>query len=158
MEQDQALREHLVKLLKGGQTHRPVQELLQGMTVADAGKKVAELPYTAWQLLEHIRITQWDIVEFSRKPEHQSPEWPDGYWPHETAPADQAALDKSIQAILTDLNTMIALVQDQNNDLYKPFAHGEGQTLLREALLVAQHNAYHLGELIVLRRLTGNWA
>jgi len=157
MEKEKQLREHLVKLLQGGQAFRTREEILHGITLEDAGKKIAKLPYTLWQLLEHLRIAQWDILEFSRNPLHQSPKWPDAYWPKAAAPADQAALDSAQQAIASDLAAMIQLVQDPANDLLKPFAHGDGQTLLREAMLVAEHNAYHLGEMVVLRRLSGNW-
>lgn len=157
MEQDKQLREHLVKLLQGGQAFRTREEILEGITLQDAGKKVGNLPYSIWQLLEHLRIAQWDILEFSRNAQHESPEWPEGYWPQEAAPADQAALDNTQQAIAADMETMIQLVQDPANDLFKPFPHGTGQTLLREAMLVAEHNAYHLGEIVVLRRLLQDW-
>jgi hypothetical protein len=157
MEQDKALRDQLIKLMRGGQAFRPLDEVLQGLTADDAGKDVHGLPYTIWQLTEHLRIALYDILEFSRNPDHVSPEWPEEYWPRETAPADQAALDNSIQAISAGLEAMVQLVQDPANDLYEAFGHGSGQNLLREAMLVAEHNAYHLGEIVVLRRLLGNW-
>ena len=157
MEKEKQLREHLVKLLQGGQAFRTRDEILDGITLRDAGKKVDRLPYSLWQLLEHLRIAQYDILEFSRNPQYQSPEWPEGYWPREAAPADQAALENTLQAIASDLNAMVQLVQSPANDLFEPFAHGSGQTLLREAMLVAEHNAYHLGEIVVLRRLLQDW-
>ncbi len=157
MNQDQVLRDQLEKLLRGGQAFRPLEEVLDGITAEEAGKTVPKLPYTLWKLIEHLRIALIDILEFSRDPNYESPEWPTGYWPQEDAPANQQALEASIQAIQDGLEQMIQLIQDPANDLYKPFTHGTGQNLLREAMLVAEHNAYHLGEIIVLRRLLGNW-
>ena len=157
MEQDQLLRDQLIKLMRSGQAFTSIDQILQGITPEAAGKKIPELPYTLWQVVEHLRIALYDILEFSRNPGYESPEWPAGYWPRETSPADQTALDKSIQAILDGLEEMVQLVQNPANNLFEPFAHGTGQNLLREAMLVAEHNAYHLGEIIILRRLTGNW-
>jgi uncharacterized damage-inducible protein DinB len=157
MDQDKILRKHLVKLLRGGQAFQPLGELLRGLNAETAGKQAAGLPYTIWQLLEHMRFTLQDILDFSRDAAYQEPDWPDAYWVKETAPADQAALDASIQAILKGINDMIALVEDSEQDLYAPFAHGKGQTLLREAMLVAEHNAYHTGQVILMRRLLGDW-
>jgi hypothetical protein len=157
MEQDKILREHLVKLIRGGQAFQPIEVLLQGLTVVVAGKSVPELPYTIWQLTDHMRFTLQDILEFTRNPNYTEPAWPDDYWPKEKAPASQAALSESIKAIQAGMEEMIQLVQDPGNDLYKPFPHGNGQTLLREALLVAEHNAYHLGQIMVIRRLLGDW-
>ncbi|WP_242929165.1 DinB family protein [Pontibacter vulgaris] len=157
MNQDQALRDQLIKLMQGGQAFRPVNEVLQGITVEDAGKTVQNLPYSIWQLIDHMRFSLHDILEFTRNPDYKEPTWPDDYWPKEAAPANQSALDASIKAIETGLEEMVQLVQDPANDLYKPFPHGNGQNLLREAMLVAEHNAYHLGEIVVLRRLLGNW-
>ena len=121
------------------------------------GKKPRGAPHTAWQLLEHMRIAQWDILEFSRNPRHASPKWPDGYWPETAAPPDEAAWDKSIKRFRADLKAMQKLVADPANDLFAPFAHGDGQTLMREVLLVADHNAYHIGQLVLLRRLLAAW-
>ncbi|MBK0402783.1 DinB family protein [Adhaeribacter sp. BT258] len=157
MNHDQRLRDQLTKLLEGGLAFQPVGELFKDITAEEAGKTVPKLPYTIWQLLEHMRLTVNDILEFCQNPDYQYLTWPDDYWPQEKAPADQQALNKSIAEIQTGLQTMIKLVQDPDNDLYKPFPHGEGQTLLREALLVAEHTAYHTGEVIVLRRLLGTW-
>jgi len=157
MEKDKALREHLVKLLRGGQAFQPLDALLKGITAETAGKTVQDLPYTIWQLVDHLRFTLLDILDFSRNPDYQEPSWPDDYWPKEKAPADQAALDQSIQAIKTGMAEMIALVEDTGNDLYTPFPHGNGQTLLREAMLVTEHNAYHVGQVVVMRRMLGDW-
>ena len=157
MKHDQELRDQLTKLLQGGLAFQPVDELFKDITAEEAGKTVPKLPYTIWRLLEHMRLTVNDILEFCQNPDYKYLTWPDDYWPKENAPADQKALDKSIAEIKAGIKTMIKLIQDPANDLFKPFAHGEGQTLLREALLVAEHTAYHTGEVIVLRRLLGTW-
>jgi hypothetical protein len=121
------------------------------------GRKPAGVPHTPWRLLEHMRIAQWDILEFSRNPRHVSPKFPDGYWPEGDAPPDEAAWDRSVAAFRADLKAMQELVADPATDLFAPLAHGEGQTVLREALLVADHNAYHLGQMVVVRRALGAW-
>ena len=117
----------------------------------------AALPYSVWRLLEHMRIAQRDILEFSRNPKHVSPEWPDGYWPQGDAPPDDAAWDRSIKAFRADLKAVEELVTDPSTDLFARIPHGDGQTILREALLVADHNAYHLGQIVAVRRLLGAW-
>lgn len=157
MDQEEALRNQLVKLLQGGQAYSPAQELLEGIKLEISGKEVPELPYTIWQLMEHLRIALWDILEFSRDPDYQSPSWPDGYWPNEKEPTDQAALDSCRKVIQQGQEEMIQLVEDKNNELFKPFPHGDGQNLLREVMLVAEHNAYHLGQIVIIRRLLGDW-
>ena len=157
MNQDQILREQLVKLLRGGQAFTPLSEVTQDITAEEAGTTIPYLPYTLWQVVEHIRMALYDILEFSRDPDYDSPEWPAGYWPPENKPADQAALNTSLKAILEGIEQMIELVQNPAIDLYQPFAHGDGQNLLREALLVAEHNAYHLGQILIFRRFLGKW-
>jgi uncharacterized damage-inducible protein DinB len=156
MTQDEQLRGQLVKLLRGGQAFRTQEELLEGLTLQEAGQKAPGLPYTIWQLLEHLRFTQHDILDFSRNAAYQEPEWPDDYWPAQEAPESQQALEQTLKAIALDLEEMVQLVQHPTNDLFKPFAHGQGQNLLREAMLVAEHNAYHLGQIVLLRRLFGH--
>ncbi|HEV2117585.1 MAG TPA: DinB family protein, partial [Terriglobales bacterium] len=121
------------------------------------GKKPDGQPHTAWRLLEHMRIAQWDIMEFSRSSKHVSPEFPDGYWAEKDAPASAAAWEKSVRQFRADLKTMEDLVRNPETDLYARIPWGDGQTILREALLVADHNAYHLGELLMIRRLLGAW-
>src|SRR4029079_18998670 len=108
-------------------------------------------------LLEHLRLAQWDILEFSRDPKHVSPKWPEGYWPASPEPPDAGAWEHSVATSRRDLQAMKELVADPRSDLHAPFAHGEGQTMLREALLVADHNAYHLGQMVLVRRLLGCW-
>jgi uncharacterized damage-inducible protein DinB len=157
MNPDQILREQLVKLLRGGQAFTPLVDITQGITVEEAGTRLPELPYTIWQLIEHMRIALYDILEFSRDPSYESPEWPAGYWPSESKPTNEATLERSKLEIREGLEQMIHLVQDPANDLYTPFPYGDGQNLLREAMLVAEHQAYHTGQILLLRRLLGAW-
>jgi hypothetical protein len=157
MDENQKLRHQLTSYLQGGQAYSPLAEVLAGITAAEAGKPVPGLPYTIWQQLGHLRITLYDILDFCRDPDYESPPWPEGYWPREPGPASQVELDKTIQQLSEGVEVMIRLVQDPARDLLAPFAYGEGQTLLREAMLVAEHNAYHLGQVVVLRRLLGTW-
>ncbi len=155
---DKALREHLVKLLAGGQAYADVHHIIAELPEAQRGVKPAGAPHTAWQLLEHLRIAQWDILEFSRNPKHVSPHFPEGYWPASETPPSADAWDKSVAAVERDLAEMKKLVSNPKANLFAPIAHGTGQTILREALLVADHNAYHLGQMVLLRRLLGAWA
>jgi hypothetical protein len=130
---------------------------LANLPAALRGAKPAGVPHTPWRLLEHMRIAQWDILEFSRNPTHISPKFPEGYWPENDAPPDEAAWDRSVAAFRADLQTMCDLVADPATDLFARIPHGEGQTVLREALLVADHNSYHLGQMVVVRRALGAW-
>lgn len=154
---DQALREHVLYLLKGGGAHLNFEQAIADLPEDLRGAKTDGVPHTPWRLLEHMRICQWDILEFSRTAEHISPVFPDGYWPDTDGPPDVEAWDKSVEAFRTDLQAMIDLVADSGTDLFAPIPHGDGQTILREALLVADHNAYHLGQLVFLRRCLGAW-
>lgn len=156
-DRDQALREQLLYLLRGGGAHLNFEEAIAGLPESLRGCNIHGVPHTPWRLLEHMRICQWDILEFSRNAGHVSPAFPDGYWPAEDAPPSAAAWDQSVEAFRNDLEAMCEFVADPATDLFAPIAHGDGQTILREALLVADHNAYHLGQLIVLRRALGAW-
>jgi hypothetical protein len=151
------LREHVVYLLNGGGAHARFDDVVKDMQEEVRGVKPSGLPHTAWMLLEHLRLAQWDILEFSRKSKHQSPKWPEGYWPSTEAPPSTAAWNRSIQQFRKDLKAMQDLVANPKTDLYVRIPWGDGQTILREALLVADHNAYHLGQLVDLRRLLGVW-
>jgi hypothetical protein len=144
-------------LLRGGGAHLDFEKAIADLPPELRGARPAGLPHSPWRLLEHMRIAQWDILRFSVDPRHVSPSFPEGYWPQGDAPPDAAAWDRSIDAFRTDLRAMEALVADPATDLFTPLAHGAGQTVLREALLVADHNAYHLGQLVVVRRLLGAW-
>jgi hypothetical protein len=155
--QDKALREHLLQLLTGGHAHADFDTAIKNLPAALRGKRPQGAEHSSWEILEHLRIAQWDILEFSRNPKHKSPDWPSGYWPSSAAPPDEKTWDKSVRAFRRDLKAMIALVEDKSTDLFARIPHGDGQTILREALLVADHNAYHLGELVLVRRLLGAW-
>lgn len=155
--QDPELREHLVYLLKGGGAHVHFLDAIDGFPEAKRGAFIEGLPHTGWQLLEHVRIAQWDILEFSRNAKHVSPGFPEGYWPKSPGPADPAAWDKSVEEFQRNLQEMIKLVKNPKTDLCAKIPHGDGQTVLREALLLADHNSYHLGQLVDLRRALGAW-
>ena len=154
---DQALRKHLLELLGGGHAHLDFEEATAGMPSELYGAKPPGLPFTPWRLVEHMRIAQWDILQFTVDPHHVSPDFPDGYWPPDDAPPNPEAWNRSTTAFRADLKAMMDLVADPKRDLFTPLAHGQGQTILREALLVADHNAYHLGQLVTVRRLLGAW-
>ncbi len=147
------LRSHVVGAIRGHEAHIDFEAAVDGFPVAWRGLKPHGAPHTAWQLLEHIRIALNDILEFSRSAEHKSPNWPDGYWPKTYRPPSDAAWDESVKAIRHDLAEMNALVANASANLVTPLPWGEGQTLLREALLVANHNSYHIGQLMFLRKL-----
>jgi DinB superfamily len=151
------LREHLLALLEGGGAHANFNDAVKDMPEEARGLKSNGLPHTAWMLLEHLRSAQWDILEFSRNSKHESPKWPEGYWPKTEAPSSAAAWNKSIQQFRKDLKTMQDLVANPKTDLYARIPWGDGQTILREVLLVADHNAYHVAQLIDVRRLLGAW-
>ena len=154
---DQPLREHLVNLLGGRGAHVSFEQVIEDFPPELRGVRPAGLPFTAWRLLEHMRLAQWDILEFSRDAKHVSPEFPKGYWPESDAPSDEAAWDQSVRAFQADLRAMRRLVKNPSTDLAARIPHGTGQTILREGFLIADHNAYHLGQLVLLRRLLGAW-
>jgi hypothetical protein len=153
---DQQLREHLLFLLKGGGAHISFDDEIGHWTVPLAGTKVANFPHTAWMLLEHMRLAQWDILEFCRNVKYAARNWPDDYWPASEAPLDEKAWAASIAGFKKDLRTMQQLVANPKVDLYARIPWGDGHTMLREALLVADHNAYHLGQLVMLRKSIGS--
>lgn len=153
MSTDKELREHLLYLLGGGGAHIDFEGVVKDFPVEIINRKAENMPYTPWHVLEHMRIAQSDILEFSRNAAHVSPPWPEGYWPATGAVADEAAWNSSVEAFRVDLDEMKRLVEDPATDLFAPIEHGTGQTILREALLVADHNAYHLGVLVTLKRL-----
>jgi hypothetical protein len=157
MDHDVSVREHLAWLLREGHAHLTFDQAVANLPWEMRGRQVAGIPHTPWRLLEHLRICQWDILEFSRNAEHVSPEFPVGYWPFSDGPPRAEAWDESCAAFRADLKAMIALVSDPETDLYATIPHGQGQTILREALLVADHNAYHLGQLVVVRQALGCW-
>src|SRR5579859_224433 len=157
MTNDKSLREHLVKLLKGGDAHATFDAAVKNVPANVRGKRPKGAEHSPWEVLEHLRIAQWDILEFSRDPNHKSPEFPAGYWPQTQTPPSEKAWEQSIRAFNKDLEALCKLVTDEATDLLAKIPHGDGQTILREALLAADHNAYHVGELVLLRRLLGAW-
>lgn len=148
--EEKLLRKLLVDAMNGHHAHIEFDAAVADFPAKQRGSKLAGAPHTAWQLLEHLRIAQHDILEFSRNPKYESPHWPEGYWPATDAPPDAHAWDKSVEAFQTDARQLEALIGKE--DLFKRFEHGQGQTLLREALLVANHNSYHLGQLMYLKK------
>ncbi|MFD0793559.1 DinB family protein [Mucilaginibacter litoreus] len=145
----------LIKVIEGGGAHATLKDALDGIPANARGIKPNGLPYSIWQLAEHIRIAQWDMLQFSKDGSHQSPKWPDDYWPKDAAPADDAAWEKTVAQINTDRSEFISLIK--SGDIYEKIPHGDGQNILREALQIADHNAYHTAEIILLRRLLGIW-
>jgi hypothetical protein len=154
---DSSLRRQLVELLKGGSAHAGFDDAFAGLPAKLRGEKPPGLPHSPWMLLEHMRIAQWDILEFSRNRKHVSPDWPKDYWPRNEEPPSAAAWNTSIKKFRQDLKTMQKLVENPNTDLHARIPWGEGQTILREALLLADHNAYHLAQVIDVRRVLGAW-
>ncbi len=154
---DASLRKHLVELLQGGGAHASFDKAVDGLPENLRGQKPDGLPHSPWMLLEHLRLAQWDILEFSRNSKHVSPQWPEGYWPDKEAPPSSAAWRESVKQFRADLQAMADLVSDPKTDLYATIPWGDGQTILREAMLVADHNAYHIAQLVDVRRLLGTW-
>ena len=157
MNGDRAIREHLIELLSAGHAHLDFERAVADLPVGLRGVRQSGLPHTPWRSVEHLRIAQWDILRFSVDPAHVSPAFPDGYWPEGDAPPDPGAWDRSVAAFRADLRALTDLVADPATDLLAPIPSGQGQTVLREALLVADHNAYHLGQLVTVRRLISAW-
>ncbi|WP_295672757.1 DinB family protein [uncultured Mucilaginibacter sp.] len=153
--QDKIIIAELTKLLLGGSAHISLQDALKELKPELRGEKAGHMPYSIWQLVEHIRIAQWDMLQFSKDEEHKSPKWPDDYWPKQSAPANESLWAGAISQINSDLDEFIELMEHSN--LYEKLPHGDGQNILREALQIADHNAYHIGEIIALRRFFGDW-
>ena len=153
MDKDDSVRKHVLYLLREGGAHQSFEDFVGSFPADLCNRKIDGLPYTAWQVLEHMRLAQWDILEFSRDASHISPEFPKGYWPEPEEPGTPALWQKTIDEFRSDLKQMEALVEDPSTDLYAKIPHGDGQTILREALLIADHNAYHLGALAVIGRI-----
>ncbi len=150
---DKSLRDHVLYLLKGEGAHISFEDLVADFPVEKCGERIAGLPYTAWQVLEHLRIAQWDILEFSRNGKHVSPKWPEGYWPKSDEVGNTTLWNETVEKFRADMKEIEALTAEASTDLFAKIPHGNGQTVLREALLVADHNAYHLGALAVMSRI-----
>ncbi|MGD1081050.1 MAG: DinB family protein [Candidatus Sulfotelmatobacter sp.] len=155
--QDQSLRKHLLDLLGGGGAHSKFEDVIKGLPPKLRGARPGKFPHSPWMLLEHLRLAQWDMLEFSRDAKHVSPDWPSGYWPKTETPPNAAAWNKSIQQFRRNLEAMQNLVADPKTDLFSRIPWGDGQTILREALQVADHNAYHVAQLVDVRRMLGAW-
>lgn len=153
MDPHEPLRRQLISLLTQAEAHVDVETTLKEFPAQLRGRKPEGSPHTAWQLLEHMRLAQWDILRFTLDPKHKSPLWPEGYWPNSEAPSSEEEWDKSVQRFLADLKAVCGFVRDPQCDLFARIPHGDGQTYLREALLVADHNSYHLGQLVLIRRM-----
>lgn len=154
---DKSLREHLVELLKGGHAHATFDAIIANIPTELRGKKPIGFPHSLWMLLEHLRIAQRDILEFSRNPKYTAPKWPDDYWPKSAVPPTPAAWNASVKKFRADLKAMQALVKNPRTDLFAKIPWGDGQTVLRQALLLADHNSHHLGQVLDVRRLLGAW-
>jgi uncharacterized damage-inducible protein DinB len=155
---DQDIRDELVSYLEEGNAHAPLTEAVRDLPAGARARSMENLPYTIWELIEHIRIAQWDIVSFCRGPQHESPPFPDGYWPEPQDSVSDAEWRSSLKQIQDDREAMVDLLQDPDRSLTDPFEWGTGQTLLHEAQLLVDHRSYHTGQVIVLRRLQGNWS
>jgi hypothetical protein len=154
---DKSLREHLVALLDSGNAYATFDKIVAGFPAKLRGEIPQGLPHSGWMILEHLRITQRDILDFSRNPKYAAPKWPDDYWPKRSSPPSAAAWDKGVKAFKADLSAMKKLISNSETDLLARIPWGDGQTILREALLIAEHNAYHLGQLTDVRRILGIW-
>ena len=153
MDKEDSVRKHVLYLLRGGGAHMSFEDFVGSFPADLCNRKIDGLPYTAWQVLEHMRLAQLDILEFSRDGSHVSPEFPKGYWPEPEEPGTPALWQKTIDEFQSDLKQVETLVEDPSTDLHAKIPHGDGQTILREALLIADHNAYHLGALAVMARI-----
>jgi hypothetical protein len=157
MPNENTIREQLLGLLRGGHAHMTFDQAVADFPLDRINDHPPHVPYTPWHLLEHVRIAQWDILEFIRNPSHVSPEWPEGYWPPQQVEADPQQWQQTLGGFRTDLRALEAMVQDPQTDLYAELPHAPGYTILREILVVADHNAYHIGEFGILRQVMGTW-
>lgn len=157
MEHEILLRKQLVCLMTEANAHATFDQAIEDLPANLRGQRPQGLPHSPWQLLEHLRLAQWDILDFSRNPDYKEKKWPDDYWPKSPEPPTESAWDESVAAFHADIKAMCDLVEDPATDLFAKIPHGDGQTILREALLVADHNAYHVGQLILVRQLLGAW-
>jgi uncharacterized damage-inducible protein DinB len=157
MSRDTRLRQHLINLMTARQAHVTLDDALRDLPAQLRGERPQGMPYSPWELVEHLRVAQHDILDFCRNPDYEQPAWPDDYWPDAPAPDSEEAWRESAAQIRRDLESMCGLVRNPDLDLYAEIPHGNGQTYLREAMLVADHNAYHVGQLVAVRRLLGAW-
>jgi hypothetical protein len=157
MASDTLLRKQLVKLLTSSEAHAEFDDAVDDLPADLRGKRPEGAEHSPWELLEHLRIAQWDILEYAINANHKSPEFPEGYWPASAEPSGAKEWDESVRSFRHDLKRMCDLVTSESTDLYAKIPHGEGQTILRQVLLTADHNAYHIGQLVLVRKLLGAW-
>lgn len=157
MASEKTTRELLLEQLAGRNAHVDFDQAVQGLTYKQTGIKVEGLPHTIWELIEHIRIAQADILEFCKNPKYEELDWPTDYWPESSMPESKQQLEASVEAVREGLEEMRNMLRDRENELHKPFEHGSGQTLFREAMLIVDHNSYHIGQIVQIRRLLGSW-
>ena len=157
MDTDAEVRKQLRALLTGGNAHMTFDEAVAQFPVDRINTRPPHVPYTPWHLLEHMRLSQWDILDFIRNPQYVSGQWPDDYWPPKDAMADQAIWEKTLASFYADQRALLEILEDPSVNLYEPIPHGQGQTILREIQLVADHNAYHTGEFAILRQVMETW-
>jgi len=157
MGSEKTIRSLLLEQLDGKNAHVDFKQAVQGLTFKQSGIRVEGIPHTIWELIEHIRIGQEDILEFCKNPDYDALDWPDDYWPERSKPESQEELEESVQAVQDGIVEMRELIRDPQNNLQHPFPHGDGQTLFREAMLIVDHNAYHIGQIVLIRRLLGSW-
>ncbi|HEX6383919.1 MAG TPA: DinB family protein [Anaerolineae bacterium] len=157
MDSDEKVRQQLLFLLRGGNAHMTFDEAVADFPFESINQRPPNVAYTPWHILEHMRITQWDILEFIRNPGHVSPNWPAGYWPRQDEEADTGRWQKTLDDFYADLQALQDLVAEPDTDLYAPIPHANNYTIFREILLVADHNAYHIGEFAVLRQVMATW-
>ena len=151
------MREQLVELLKGKGAHLSFDEAIAGLPEKMRAVTPPGVPHTVWRLVEHMRIAQWDILQFSKDGRHKSPKWPEGYWPDGDGPRDARQWNKTVKQFNADLKEMMRMVENKKIDLLAPIPGGQGQTVFREAILVADHNSYHIGQIVIVRRMLGVW-
>lgn len=152
-----SLRKHLINLLTKGEAHATFEDAVKEVPLAARGKVPEGAAHSLWELVEHMRIAQWDILKFSVDAKHKSPKFPQGYWPKTPAPPTAKAWDKSIKDFLADRDAMCKLIEKKSTDVFAEIKHGKGQTILRQAILMADHNSYHIGEIVLTRRALGVW-
>ena len=153
MEKDQVIKKQLLFILRGGNAHIPVKRAVNNFPVKLINKKLPGLSYTPWHLVEHLRRAQDDIIRFIKEPEYESPEWPDGFWPAQDETADEKKWKKSVDEFFEGLDEMEKFVKDDKADLYAPLPHADQYTIFREILVLADHNAYHVGQLMMFKKL-----
>lgn len=157
MNDESRLRSQIIDQLTGEHAHISLAKAVKGLSFEETGIIPQHGAHSIWMLVEHIRRAQYDILDFSRNPDYEMHSWPDDYWLADPAPKNQSAWDKALAAITKDREAMVELINDPDNDLLAPIPHGDGQTLFREAMLIVDHNSYHIGQIVQVRRLLGSW-